>query len=134
MNRLEDLLRLPSFPEYRTEVARIVRRDFNTWWQRLEIRKGRNHGIPEGAPVVFSGGIVGRVTEVHATTAVVDLVSSPTLRIAATVWSTVSQPMSLAKWLKVPAGNTTSRYSISSAATRPVPRMAPRHRMVSSTA
>ena len=57
--RLEQLLQLPALPEYRIEAARILRRDFNTWWQRLEIRKGRNHGIPEGAPVVFSGGIVG---------------------------------------------------------------------------
>ena len=29
-------------------------------------------------------------------------------RIASTVWPTVSQPMSLAKWLNVPPGNTAS--------------------------
>jgi len=39
--------------------------------------------LPVGAPVIFSGGVVGRVAEVYAYTAVVDLVSSPTLRIAA---------------------------------------------------
>lgn len=85
VERLGALLRLPSDPEYRTEIARVVRRDFNTWSQRLVIRKGRNAGIPVGAPVVFTGGVVGRVSEVGMYTAVVDLVSSPTLRIAAAV-------------------------------------------------
>lgn len=85
VQRLEDLLRLPANSEYRTEIARVVRRDFGTWSQRLVIRKGRNYEIPVGAPVIFTGGIVGRVAEVGAYTAVVDLVSSPTLRVAAMV-------------------------------------------------
>ena len=83
--RLENLLRLPSFPEYRYEHARVVRRDFTAWWQRIVIRKGRNFGLPVGAPVVFTGGAVGRVAEVNAFTSVVDLISSPAVRLAATV-------------------------------------------------
>lgn len=83
--RLENLLRLPSHPDYRSEPARVVRRDFSGWWQRLDIRKGRNFGIPVGAPVVFTGGVVGRVSEVHAYTSVVELISSPNLRLAAVI-------------------------------------------------
>lgn len=83
VKRLEAVLRLPSFDNYRSETARVVSRDLTAWWQRLEIRKGENYGIPVGAPVIFSGGVVGRVTEVHATTAVVDLISSPNVRLAA---------------------------------------------------
>jgi rod shape-determining protein MreC len=83
--RLESLLRLPSFPEFRYEHARVARRDFSGWWQRIVIRKGKNFGIPVGAPVVFTGGVVGRVTEVHATTAVVELISSPNVRLAGVV-------------------------------------------------
>jgi rod shape-determining protein MreC len=83
--RLENLLRLPSFQEYRYEHARVARRDFSGWWQRIVIRKGRNFGIPLGAPVVFTGGVVGRVTEVHLTTAVVELISSPSVRLAGIV-------------------------------------------------
>jgi rod shape-determining protein MreC len=83
--RLENLLRLPSFQEYRYEHARVARRDFSGWWQRIVIRKGRNFGIPLGAPVVFTGGVVGRVTEVHLTTAVVELISSPNVRLAGIV-------------------------------------------------
>ena len=83
--RLENLLKIPSMPEYRFEAARVARRDFSAWWQRMIIRKGSNYGITVGAPVVFAGGVVGRVTEVHKYTSVVDLVTSPTLRLAATV-------------------------------------------------
>ena len=83
--RLEDLLRVPAQTEHRFEHARVARRDFSAWWQRLTIRKGRNYNIPIGAPVVFSGGVVGRVTAVHAYTSTVDLISSPTIRLAAVV-------------------------------------------------
>jgi rod shape-determining protein MreC len=85
IERLEQLLRLPSFKQYRYEHARVARRDFSGWWQRIVIRKGRNFGIPEGAPVVFTGGVVGRVTEVYATTAVVELISSPNVRLAGVI-------------------------------------------------
>jgi rod shape-determining protein MreC len=81
--RLEELLRLPSNPKFRFEPARIVRRDYTGWWQQLVIRKGANFAIPVGAPVVYGGGVVGRVREVHAYTAVVDLISSPSVRLAA---------------------------------------------------
>ena len=83
--RLENLLNLPPMPSYRLEPVRVARRDFTGWWQRMEIRKGRNYGITVGAPVVFFGGVVGRVVEVHAYTSVVDLITSPTFRIAASI-------------------------------------------------
>jgi rod shape-determining protein MreC len=82
--RLERLLRLPSDPHYRFESARVCRRDLSAWWQQLTIRKGANYDLPVGAPVVYSGGVVGRVREVRAYEADVDLVSSPRLRLAAT--------------------------------------------------
>ena len=83
--RLENLLKIPSMPDFRFEPARVARRDFSGWWQRMIIRKGANYGLTVGAPVVFAGGVVGRITEVHRYTAVVDLITSPTLRLAATV-------------------------------------------------
>jgi rod shape-determining protein MreC len=83
--RLENLLKLPAMPEYRYEPARVARRDFSGWWSRLIIRKGQNYGIPVGAPVIFAGGVVGRVVEVHRYTSVVDLLTSQSFRLAATV-------------------------------------------------
>jgi rod shape-determining protein MreC len=85
ITRLESLLRLPKFNEYRYEHARVASRDFSAWWQRIVIRKGKNFGIPVGAPVVFTGGVVGRVTEVHAISAVVELITSPNVRLAGVV-------------------------------------------------
>lgn len=83
--RLENLLRLPAMPAYRYEPARIALRDFSGWWSRIIIRKGENYGIPVGAPVIFAGGVVGKVVEVHRYTSVVELVTSQTFRLAATV-------------------------------------------------
>lgn len=85
IQRLERLLNLPIRDGYRYEVARVVRREFSAWWQQIIIRKGRNYGIRPGAPVVFTGGVVGRVREVHAYTSVVDLISSKEIRLAANI-------------------------------------------------
>ncbi len=85
LERLESLLRLPTYNNYRLEHARVARRDFSGWWQRIVLRKGKNFGLTAGSPVVFSGGVVGRVTEVYATTAVVELISSPNVRLAGIV-------------------------------------------------
>lgn len=83
IRRLETLLRLPSFAEFRSEPARVVRRDFGAWWQRMIVRKGGNHGVRVGSPVIFVGGLVGRVSEVRANTSVVELIGSPGVRLAA---------------------------------------------------
>ncbi|TAG26710.1 MAG: rod shape-determining protein MreC [Verrucomicrobia bacterium] len=83
VGRLESLLRLPTFGEYRSEHARVARRDFGVWWQQLVIRKGSNYGLSVGSPVIYVGGLVGRISEVHATTAKVELIGSPGLRLAA---------------------------------------------------
>jgi len=83
--RLEPLLHLPPVPGYRLEAARVAERDDSGWWQRLVIRKGGNYGLTVGAPVVFDGGVVGRISKVHAYTAEVELISNPGLRLAAVV-------------------------------------------------
>ena len=83
--RLENMLNLPPMPEFRFEPARVARRDFSGWWQRMIIRKGENYGITVGSPVIFAGGVVGRITEVYRYTSVVDLITSPTFRLAASV-------------------------------------------------
>ncbi len=81
--RLEAILEMPGRRQFRHEVARVVRREQSAWWGRVIVRKGRNYGIRPGSAVLFSGGVVGRVAEVHAFTADVDLITSPDFRIAA---------------------------------------------------
>ena len=85
VERLQDLLKMPAIEGYRFEHARVAQRDFSAWWQRMVIRKGADYAIPVGAPVVYSGGVVGRISEVHAYTSVVQLTTDPGLRIAAVV-------------------------------------------------
>jgi rod shape-determining protein MreC len=82
---LEQQLRMPPQPGYRFEPARVALRDLSAWWQRLTLLKGRNYGIKVGAPVVFAGGAVGRVSEVHFYTSVVDLISDPSVRLSALI-------------------------------------------------
>lgn len=83
--RLEAILNMPGRTDFRYEVARVIRRDLNAWWQQIVIRKGRNYGISQGAAVIFAGGIVGRVIEVNALTSRVELITSPNFRMAASV-------------------------------------------------
>lgn len=83
IQRLESLFELPSLPDYKAEVARIARRDINAWWQQITVRKGKNFEIPEEAPVIFSRGVVGKVRSVHLNTSIIDLISSPNIRLAA---------------------------------------------------
>lgn len=83
VGRLEALLQLPPLPDYRYEVARVVRRDSNAWWQRMIIRKGRRDGLVVGQAVIYAGGVVGKVEEVHTYTSVVELLTSPRFRVAA---------------------------------------------------
>lgn len=81
--RLESILNMPSRIEFRYEVARVIHRDLNLWWQQITIQKGKNYGITEGAAVVFEGGVAGRVIEVNLLTSKVELISSPDFRMAA---------------------------------------------------
>ncbi|CAA6680007.1 MULTISPECIES: rod shape-determining protein MreC [unclassified Lentimonas] len=81
--RLESILDMPARREFRYEVARVIRRDLNAWWQQIVIRKGEDYGITEGAAVIFAGGVVGRVVKVDAFTSRVELVTSPNFRMAA---------------------------------------------------
>ena len=83
IDRLEQILNMPSRIEFRYEIARVIHRDLNLWWQQIIIQKGKNYGITKGAAVVFEGGVAGRVIEVNWLTSKVELISSPDFRMAA---------------------------------------------------
>ena len=85
LSRLEAILELPPHEGFHSEIARVVRRDINCWWHEIVIRKGAKQGIQRGNGVVFSGGVVGRVSQAFSDMAIVELISSPRLRMAAHV-------------------------------------------------
>ncbi len=83
--RLEALLGMPSRPEYRTVPARVAQRRLGMWWQQIVLRRGKKDGVRPGCPVVNAYGVVGRVRDVFSDTCVVELISSPSFRISATL-------------------------------------------------
>lgn len=83
LRQLESLLRLPPLPAYRPEPARVIQRQFESWNHSLLIRKGRDFGLLPGMAVVYREGVVGRLAEVFAYTSRVELLTSPTFRMAA---------------------------------------------------
>ena len=83
--RIEALANLPPPQHWQYLVARVVRRDLDTWWQRIVIARGASDGVRKGQGVVYRDGVVGRVVEVHSKTSIVELVSSAAFRVAAHV-------------------------------------------------
>lgn len=83
LDNLRKLANLPKIRGYRYETARVTKRDLTSWWQEITIRKGENYGIKKDSPVVFSGGVVGKIKEVHARTSTVTLITSRNFRMAA---------------------------------------------------
>lgn len=83
VSRYEALLNLPSTVEFNSVVARVVRRDISAWWQNIVIRRGSLDSIRVGDAVISKYGVVGRVVKTTLNTSVVELVSSPSFRMAA---------------------------------------------------
>lgn len=96
--RLEKLLTLPSRPDFRVVPARVAQRRLGMWWQQVVLRRGSTDGVRPGCPVVAAGAIVGRVREVFRDVCVVELVSSPSFRISATL----SAPQDFGNLGKIP--------------------------------
>ena len=61
LRQLEGSLNLDPARSFEPVVARISQRSLSGWWQKITIRKGRNHGLQTGFGVIFNGGVMGRV-------------------------------------------------------------------------
>lgn len=95
--RLEDLLGIPRQPGFRYEIARVTHRQIGSWWQDMIVRKGQDYNIPEGAGVVYAGGVVGKVQKVYSGTSVIRMVTSPNFKMVATLQGD-SQPLFVHGW------------------------------------
>lgn len=83
IGRLENLLSLPKSPEYHYVLARVIHRNLSSWSHQLVIQKGYQEGVTRGAAVIYNKGVAGRIKEAFLHTSLVELVSSPTFRVAA---------------------------------------------------
>jgi rod shape-determining protein MreC len=76
-NRLLALSNLPSLAGIPTEKAQVIGSASNNIDQIVEINKGSNDGIAVGMPVVNDAGLIGKITQVNATSSQVMLVTDP---------------------------------------------------------
>lgn len=75
---LRDQLGLEFVGDIPTVAARVVSASPSNHELSIVINRGRNHGVADRMPVVTSGGLVGRVANVSATTSVVVLMTDRT--------------------------------------------------------
>ena len=67
--------------EFRCLPARVLYRSTETWTQHIWIHRGSDDGVREGQGVICTEGIVGRIANVTAKTACVELVTSAHFRL-----------------------------------------------------
>ncbi len=70
-----------SQPENRTVAASVIGRDVNPYLRSIWIDLGSDQGIAKGMPIVTERGLVGRVAEVFATAARVQLITDPQVAV-----------------------------------------------------
>lgn len=74
-------LDLPYAGDVPRVTARVVSGPRSNFSYAIEIDKGSGDGLVEGMPVATGGGLVGRVTQVTADNAQVELVTDPDFRV-----------------------------------------------------
>ncbi|MFD4706981.1 rod shape-determining protein MreC [Gottfriedia sp. NPDC058432] len=62
--------------KYKTDVAIVTKRDFDTWNSFVEINKGSKKGVKINTNVMTSQGLVGKVIEVSENSSIVELLSA----------------------------------------------------------
>ena len=65
-----------SMTDYTTISAAVMSRTPSSWQKQLVINKGQTSGIKKNMPVMSSGGLIGRITEVNKTNSKVELLSN----------------------------------------------------------
>lgn len=75
-----------GFPQGTEPVgARVIVRSPTVWYSTIVIDKGSDDGIRTGQPVVASGGLIGKVTDVTGGTAEVTLITDSSSGVSAQV-------------------------------------------------
>jgi rod shape-determining protein MreC len=69
----------------RPRPARVIAQDPNFWFTQVTIDKGTSDGVRRDQPVVTGEGLVGKVTFVTGSTAIVTLITDHSTQVGATV-------------------------------------------------
>jgi rod shape-determining protein MreC len=74
------------------KAARVIGRSPTLWYSTIEVDKGSDDGVRVDQPVVAAEGLVGKVTDVTASTAIVTLITDHTSGVSAKVLDAASDP------------------------------------------
>lgn len=91
--RLESLLNLQSTYSLTSTAARIIGNSSDAWSRAVTIDKGTAAGFSCGMAVCNSGGVIGQIVEVSATTSTVQLITDESSGVSAMIQSTRAQGM-----------------------------------------
>lgn len=86
--RLRQMLALRDRLPLSTLAGEVIGREAGGWVRTLTINRGRGDGIGQQTPVIVPAGLVGRVVQVRARAAVVQLLNDPTSTVGAVVQRT----------------------------------------------
>lgn len=89
--RLESLVGLQSTYNLTSTAARIIGTSSDAWSRTVTIDKGTASGFSLGMAVCNSGGVIGQIVEVSATTSTVQLANDEGSGISAMIQSTRAQ-------------------------------------------
>ncbi len=70
-----------AYPDYTYVGASVIGRDPSPFVKYIHINRGSDAGLRRGMPVVTQQGLVGRVSQVTATAALVQLITDPSVAI-----------------------------------------------------
>jgi rod shape-determining protein MreC len=70
---------------YRAVAAQVIARDPTLWYQTIQVDKGSDDGVSLNDPVTGDGALVGKVTTVDSTVAVVTLITDHSYAVTAEV-------------------------------------------------
>ncbi len=90
VDRLRSLLAYKEYhgAEFELQVARVVARSPNNWYQMLTIDKGALQGIAVDMPVINPYGLVGKVVSVTASSAQIWLITDREMALGAVLQET----------------------------------------------
>ena len=94
--RLRDLLNFVDESGIDLMVARILSRSGGQTGTSLFINRGNDDGIKPGMAVITPGGLVGRIADSFRTSASVNLITDPRMRVS--VYSERSRVLGITRW------------------------------------
>ena len=91
LETLRELYQLDQSYDYETTGARIIAKGTSNWFNTFTIDKGSNDGIQVNMNVIADGGLVGIVTEVNPSSAVVKTIIDDTSNVSGMINTTMDQ-------------------------------------------